>query len=118
MKLTPEALQEMSDFEINVIIAKLIHTGLAGISAARACDDSAEFYDSFQRLEYNYCQNPNDIMPIAFENYISTDWLVRKPDKWQAKASNQGTAGPFKRFESINTNPLRAICECFILMNQ
>ncbi len=53
----------------------------------------------------NYCTNPNDIMPIAFANGIGIRFSL--DNGWIAR--NKVTI-------SFSTNPLRAICEVYILM--
>ena len=55
----------------------------------------------------DYCSSHADIMPIAFANKLS---IAPTFGDWQV--FNRETDSV------INKNPLRAICECFILMNQ
>lgn len=54
----------------------------------------------------NYCTNPNDIMPIAFANGISLGPALE--NEWVARLNG---------FIRYNANPLRAICEVYILMS-
>jgi hypothetical protein len=66
------------------------------------------------------CSNSNDIMPIAFANKISLE--IADDDKdW---AATQGASYDHSYFYlkdcdyiSENANPLRAICEVYILMS-
>lgn len=65
----------------------------------------------------NYCTNPSDIMPIAFSN----NFLIEPPNfftnKWKVTKyyiiENIGE----RSINATNTNPLRAICEVYILMS-
>jgi hypothetical protein len=52
------------------------------------------------------CHNPSDIMPIAFANKINMRFSV-----------NNGWLARNKSILSYNTNPLRSICEVYILMS-
>ena len=53
------------------------------------------------------CTDPSDIMPIAFANRI--DVIARGIDNdWYAA---------YGKHKTINANPLRAICEVYILMS-
>jgi hypothetical protein len=75
------------------------------------------------------CLIPNNIMPIAFDNKIAIIPLSDNDNEigmstfsgdWKAMAneSNDGEFGfDCKFYESINDNPLRAICEVYILMS-
>mgnify|MGYP003637530171 FL=1 len=70
---------------------------------------------------YNPCHNPNEIMPIAFANRISIE-IADNDDEWIA---THGTSYDHSYYypvrnwehESVNANPLRAICEVYILMS-
>ncbi len=97
---TNETLSKLSEHEINKLV-NLIH--------------APKMVQSIASYTPKYCDDPSLIMPIAFENRIGID---ESGEYWQAGGSNQGKPGPFERFDSINKNPLRAICEVYILMNQ
>ena len=88
-----QELESMSDFEIEQIMyhlinnqSELIHTDIL-----------------------NYCSNPSDIMPIAFDNKIC---LMFNDDssEWVAYLPNLEVV--------IDGNPLRAICIVFILITE
>jgi hypothetical protein len=67
----------------------------------------------------NYCANPSDIMPCAFDNGIGLifDDESIKPN-WIAIAEKvTGRHHEYYDIEVQNTNPLRAICEVYILMS-
>jgi hypothetical protein len=55
---------------------------------------------------FDPCSDPNDIMPIAFANGIGTRFSL--DNGWIARS---------KVTISYNNNPLRAICEVYILMS-
>ena len=59
--------------------------------------------------EFEPCTIPNDIMPIAFANGISLQSDHVGNGIWFADDTMDITVG--------NTNPLRAICEVYILMS-
>ena len=93
MVYTKEKLQEMSDFEITYRLAGLIY--------------GYPWDKDISRMVHNrkidFCNNPSDIMPLAFERFINLhhsgiDWIAFNEDK-----------------QFIHTNPLRAIA-CLILM--
>ena len=54
-----------------------------------------------------YCTNPNSAMPIAFANGI-TIGPKSFSDDWRAFRSP---------YTSVSTNPLRTICEVYLLMS-
>ena len=120
MKHTPENLREMSDFEINELIASILfpdatfeNVMLSPISSSRVMN-----VKHGQFPIPSYCSNPNDIMPAQIENLISLDWYHERVGRlkltyWTAIFNNGES-----RFVSHNSNALRAICEVFILMMQ
>lgn len=109
--ITKEQLQAMSDFEVNSTLADFINVKWQ-ISAV---DDEclmvgAEVLD--------YCNTPNDIMPLAFEHGIS----VIKADNnnlWLAMSAADGES-VFRQSEIMvqDESPLRAIACCLILVLQ
>ena len=98
--ITQEQLIEMSDFEINKTVADV-----AGIEF-RTSGRHVIPADQIRCDTLDYCNNPNDIMPIAFENKIA---LFPLGKTWKARKQD---------VMSRTMNPLRAICEAYILMNQ
>jgi hypothetical protein len=68
---------------------------------------------------FDPCNDPNDIMPIAFANGIGLifDDESIKPN-WIAVAIKiTGRHHEYYDIEVQNTNPLRAICEAYILIS-
>jgi hypothetical protein len=68
----------------------------------------------------NYCTKPNDIMQCAFDNNISLmyDWEELNMYTAIGKRSEIRSLGEYKTpIEITIKNPLRAICEVYILMS-
>jgi len=107
MTYTTQQLQAMSDFEVNKGLAHKL--GMKTIPDG-ACNESEVYcgFDQYGWAYRDYCNNPNDIMPLAFERRIGISTYL-KSDDWMAfMCDNSG-----KSF--IDTNPLRAIA-CLLLM--
>lgn len=103
--INQEFLSQCTDEQINKGVAWLVTKsdpskfGAAFLHGVIVLD---EFYPT------KYCTRPNDAWPIILENKISIiDWL----DGWEAFENKAIGA------KSYNTNPLRAICEVYILMS-
>tara|TARA_R110002126_G_scaffold101189_13_gene233213 strand:- start:29 stop:379 length:351 start_codon:yes stop_codon:yes gene_type:complete len=62
---------------------------------------------------FNPCANPNDIMPIAFANRID---IKHDYDVLESVTVLIGDEDDYL-YWATNTNPLRAICEVYILMS-
>ena len=63
----------------------------------------------------NYCNNPNDIMPVAFEHRLKIEpcqifvhW-GKHDDGWCCTSNNNVD-------QAINASPLIAIVDCFLMM--
>ena len=115
-KYTKEQLQAMSDFEVNKALAELL--GFlkvrnfnilvpALISVTDICCDTLDEIESC----VNYCNTPNDIMPLAFEHKI---WL----QSVEAKNGLSWIAGANTWHAIHHENPLRATACCRILVLQ
>lgn len=113
--ITKEQLQAMSDFEVNKALAVLL-----GFKLSNWLNNNYGHYEvegtSLISPVRNYCNTPNDIMPLAFEyaigieiNPIRTEWLARTCD---ISMSNMN----FRCY--VDKNPLRAIACCLILVLQ
>lgn len=89
---------EISDFDINI----KVFINLYGKESLKDKD----MRGVFSRVDY--CSNPADAMPIIIENRISL--RNRYEGDWKAE-SEWGVP-----FESINSNPLRACMEVFLMM--
>ena len=115
--ITKEFLSQCSDEQVNKGVAWLtIKEWGYGSEHKRKCIDyycSQGLLNSVAAGNVNYCTNPNDIMPIAFANWITVKPMNNSmwPNDWEAFENKAIGA------KSYNTNPLRAICEVYILMS-
>lgn len=107
--------RDKSDFEINVLVAKL---ELMKITLFHVYD--AKYSDKKESMIYlvgskwceaellDYCNNPADAMPIIIENKIPM-----KPHNYKLGAWECGGVG---MYSSIHKNPYRAAMEVFLMM--
>lgn len=118
MTYTTQQLRTISDFEVNKALAKILpYTQVIGSGKYPSQSEDAVHverrktkYGNIEELGVDYCNNPNDIMPLAFDRsicLIQTD-VGKELGQWTA-FTWIGVS------EYINTNPLRAIA-CLILM--
>lgn len=112
MTYTTQQLQAMSDFEVNKALCIKLGYDVSGISEQRNMMTDAVT---------DYCNDPKDIMPLAFERGIS---LISLSDGYLAsKIKDIYMTEGYRslRFcdpsgeECADTNPLRAIA-CLILL--
>lgn len=121
IKYTKEQLQAMSDFEVNKALAVLL-----GFKLSNWLNNNYGHYEvegtSLISPVRNYCNTPNDIMPLAFEHGIS---LIKLDSAWAA--TNNPAAyitDSIYRFNKVggvsdwNENPLRTITCCLIMVLQ
>ena len=115
MKITKEFLSQCTDEQINKGVAWLQIKSFR-LTSNYGIRDSLDMHAAriMLMIPYNYCTNPNDIMPIAFANNIS---ITTKPDEHIGKpfAFSTGVLGRTVHCDS-NDELLRAICEVYILM--
>ena len=114
--ITKERLQSMSDFEVNKALAKIIcknHITYTRGHGEMVCADD---------VKVDYCNTPNDIMPLAFEHGIS---LMQLDDTWSATNNAYSyMLDSSYRFNEVggisffHAFPLRAIACCLILVLQ
>lgn len=115
MTYTTEQLQGMSDHEINCAIAVKLNidhytaTGLLFTSKKHDGDNVISVSGVT-----DYCNNPNDIMPLAFEfglgvekSPLRKEWIART---CEVNMSNN----QFRCF--VDANPLRAIACCLLMI--
>jgi hypothetical protein len=119
--INAEFLASCTDEQINRGVAWLVvkEWGLGNKHKRKSIDYycSQGLFNSVAVGNVNYCTNPSDIMPIAFAN----NFLIEPPNfftsKWTIKkyyiVDNIGE----RNISATNTNPLRAICEAYILMS-
>ena len=100
--ITKQQLADMSDFDVNKALCALLGKDVSGVDEQRnmmtgAVDD--------------YCNNPSDIMPLAFEHNVS---LIKMLSDWRACTNN----GIYVTHSFDDKNPLRATACCLILVLQ
>lgn len=102
---------EMSDNEINQCMTAVVD----GCENWCLSDDENCFYDcgidgnQFYEVKIkDYCNNPSDAWPIIVENKIGITFVN---GEWRASS----VAAGYHEFSNINA--LRAVCCCFLLMN-
>lgn len=117
--ITKEQLQVMSDFEVNKALASLVMLVLKKETwTFNDNKNTVQFFNEVTKksMVVDYCNTPNDIMPLAFEyaigvevNPLRTEWLARTCD---ISMSNMN----FRCY--VDKNPLRAMACCLILVLQ
>lgn len=115
MKYTKEQLQAMSDFEVNKALAELIFNNVHSVSQNSSVQDVVVFADKgagdiVAVAIVDYCNTPNDIMPLAFEHdiaYLKT-----------YKTAYCKIDGQKHKQHYTDESPLRAIACCLILVLQ
>lgn len=127
MKYTKKQLQGMSDLEVNQALTAMV-LGNPWLEFGELVNDGKEFHvanaigEPFYCAVIDYCNNPSDIMPLAFEHGVgvmpydidedSEEYLEYK-DVW---FSQKGVLDHEQSFDC--KNPLRAIACCLILVLQ
>lgn len=84
MTYTTQQLQAMSDFEVNKALAKILpYTQVIGNGKYPSQSDDAVHverrktkYGNIDETGVDYCNNPNDIMPLAFELGVKLDCVA------------------------------------------
>ena len=97
---------EMSDFEINKLVTKHLLTD--GWKYNEKENGFIYEQDGYFCRIYDYCNNPSDAWPIIVENKIGITFVN---GEWRASS----VAAGYHEFSNINA--LRAVCCCFLLMN-
>ena len=117
--ITQEFLSQCSDEQINKGVAWIEIVRLSKILPAYSVNrGDIGSGASIGLINTNYCTNPNDIMPIAFANEVfvipcldggcmASDGVYDTEIEHIIGECNWAT----------NANPLRAICEVYILMS-
>ncbi len=103
--ITREQLQAMSDFEVNKALAKIICKNHITYTRGRG---EMVYADD---VKVDYCNTPNDIMPLAFEHRIRIDWFT--DGRCMAYFCSDADDICYQ-----STQPLRAIACCLILVLQ
>lgn len=138
---TKERLNEMGELEKNIAVAEKLCPNATLIEKYKhifqvgTTEGEKELYKQLHPEEFkdslvmichydlcqvvDYCNAPNDIMPIAFE-YGITLASHMSVDEWDAYASgyfvdHDHTIQSSVGIESTNSDPLIAIVDCFLM---
>ncbi len=109
---------ELSDFEINVLVARweLMKITLFPVADAKYAEEKEAMvflvdgrWSETELLDY--CNDPSDAWPIILKNKISINF--------RGVVDSDAVAGEFGWTEAyaINKNPLRAAMEVFLMIN-
>lgn len=111
MTYTTQQLQGMSDFERNKAIALKLYPNVT-VVRSMPDDESVTIIvaGEFTKIMVDYCNNPSDIVPLAFERNIG---LSPNRDSWTAFTLQKNWQIVDKQY--MDENPLRAIA-CLLLM--
>lgn len=108
---------KMSDFEINLLVAKIILNGNI-ISERERTLTSSVFYENHQGIKtFDPCNNPADAWPIIAGNEIS---LISRcaNGEWKAQL-HLGKDDIFDSYASCwDINPLKAAMIVFLMMQE
>lgn len=115
---------KMSDFEINLRVARIILSGNT-ISERERTLTSSVFYENCQGIKtFDPCNNPADAWPIIVGNKIS---IVSLDKKWLAAPVDtviDGITGDsevcfYASSDAVfDANPLRAVMIAFLMMQE
>ncbi|WP_339892127.1 hypothetical protein [uncultured Alteromonas sp.] len=118
--ITQEFLSQCSEEQINKGVAWV--ESKEGVKAFSQRRDQLLKFTSLSvsyglASNFNPCANPNDIMPIAFANGIAI--MPDSDGSWKSGRlpSNPEMTFGWSNFVRGYKNPLRAICEVYILMS-
>lgn len=115
---------KMSDFEINCMIAKILHTNFVQGAFPFINDGSVRLYGCDRCFDFNPCNNPADAWPIIVDNKIS---IVSLDNKWLAAPTEtviDGVTGDsevcfYASSDAVfDVNPLRAAMIAFLMMQE
>ncbi len=105
--------EEMSNFEINKLVATLIGLKVSEFQYLDYCDrdENVALLDrvNYQDTSADYCNNPSDAWPIIKKNLISV--FCERQGQWVTEHTHG-----FSVIEVRSENPLRAAMICFLKM--
>lgn len=125
--ITKEQLQAMSDRQVDCALCEIVHDSKIvanlfneGNHFAAQTKEGVDFYVP------NYCNTPNDIMPLAFEHGISflnagNGLMFTATNNYELLCDKRLSDPEFKEAGGIyfiDVEPLRAIACCLILVLQ
>lgn len=115
---------KMSDFEINCMIAKILHTNFVQGAFPFINDGSVRLYGCDRGFDFNPCNNPADAWPIIVANLIevSPDYDFTDESEQELHATGLWTANHVevdgKSYYQSHQNPLRASMIVFLMMQE
>lgn len=106
---------KMSDFEINCMIAKILHTNFVQGAFPFINDGSVRLYGCDRCFDFNPCNNPADAWPIIVNNGISLECIVvnRHEKTWRAQFKPA-----YVKHRVNHENPLRSAMIVFLMMQE
>ena len=122
MKYTKEQLQGMSDFERNSVLLNMLGLKVSEEQYIEYSDrdERCVIVDKYSVADtvIDYCNNPSDIMPLAFEHKLTISPQIERFDipsagLWVSTDKNWNG-----KYSVMDKNPLRAIACCLILVLQ
>ena len=119
-----EELEAMSDFRLCETLSDLLDISWLMRPSHRLNDSGIWRYSNMDTVDTceslaDYCNNPNDIMPLAIENKISTTFNIACPDLgWEVSGYEYLPPDDFKEFRARHESLYRAICIVLILMKE
>lgn len=106
---------KMSDFEINLLVARIILNGNIILERQRTLTSSV-FYENHQGIKtFDPCNSPADAWPIIADNGISLECIVvnRHEKTWRAQFKPA-----YVKHRMNHKNPLRAAMIVFLMMQE
>jgi hypothetical protein len=113
MKHTKEQLRQMSDFERNKLLAKLVDPNARVYRSIEGSDGITIDGSDYCRIMIDYCNAWNDIMPLAIEYGIMYEISENRLGERLVRAFNidKTTITPWTAI-----SPQRAIASCLIMV--
>lgn len=112
---------KMSDLEININVAELLHPGkkfTAAYSFFQPEGPAVQWICGYaEYIKADYCNNPADAWPIIIDNKLS---LNNYGETWEASFEHDEPVGAFGTDEVVTSgvedkNPLRALMIAFLM---
>ena len=104
--MTPEQVSALSGLELNRAMIWLYP--VFG-EVADYADGLYLWKTGASRIKVDYLEDYNLTMPLAFSAGVNVHRIFNSSNRFRAYESNA-------RFRAVNENPLRAICECLVLI--
>tara|TARA_R110000782_G_scaffold126150_1_gene217738 strand:+ start:643 stop:1011 length:369 start_codon:yes stop_codon:yes gene_type:complete len=111
--------ENMSDFELNKLVAHEVYSDIGGQDYTKHLVVKYSYGEGCECISYcggdklDYCNNPNDMMPLVFEHKIGMQSPWNGSGVW--RACNRGD-DDFVEFDCSHANPLRAAAIVYLLL--